>query len=228
MATWMTYEGVELFRPAGAGPYTYVTGRMEIDADGAPNAYHPANTGLDALANAGFPGGGWRSVLVADPNDAARPFVQPSGPHAGFFVSMTALHDSVSPATDPRKYVDATAIPYLVFPGAFHQITGTGTTGDFAMAKNLSNGRTTAAIVADIGPSNAALGEVSIRLAAELGGHNPNPRTGAGKPPGPFRYVVFPRSHQAPRWPLTFAQIQAQGDSLLAAAGGWQAFEAAP
>ena len=29
---------------------------MTIDADGAPNAYHPDNTGLDDLANAGTPG----------------------------------------------------------------------------------------------------------------------------------------------------------------------------
>lgn len=222
MAAWMTYEGVELFRPAGSA-YTYTTARMEIDADGAPNAYHPADTGLDALANAGFPGH-WRGVLVADPANSNRPFVQPSGPTAGHFVSMTALQDSVSPETDPKKYADATRIPYIVFPGAFHQLNGTGVMGDFVMAKNLNDGKVSAAIVADIGPSDAALGEVSMALVTALGGTNPNPRNGAGKPRGPFRYVVFPRSHKTPKWPLTAAEIEHDAQSLLAA-GGWAAFD---
>jgi hypothetical protein len=29
--------------------------KMSIDADGAPNAYHPDNIGLDDLKNAGYP-----------------------------------------------------------------------------------------------------------------------------------------------------------------------------
>ncbi len=224
MAAWITYRGLDFFRPAGSA-YVYTTAQMEIDADGAPQAYHPADTGLDALANAGFPGGGWRSVLVADPNDASKPFVQPDGPTAGFFVSMTALQDGFSPASDPKKYVDATKVPYLVFPGGFHRLAGTGDMGDLLMAKNLHNGNVSAAIVADIGPADAELGEVSIKLVEALGGTNPNPRNGAGKPPGPFRYVVFPRSRRVPRWPLMPDQIQQIAQDLLEAAGGWDAFD---
>lgn len=224
MATWMTYKGIDLFRPMGQTAYTYKTGRMEIDADGAPNAYHPNDTGLDFLANAGFPAH-WRGVLVPDPADPGKPFVQPSGPTQGFFVSMTALHDGTSPATDPRKYVDATSIPFIVFPGQFHQMDGTGVMGDFVMAKNLSNGKVCAGIVADIGPSDAALGEVSMALVTGLGGTNPNPRNGAGKPPGPYRYVVFPRSHNTPKWRLTAAEVDQRAQALLEAAGGWAAFD---
>lgn len=225
MTAWLTYKSVDLFRPAGSTAYTYKTTRMEIDADGAPNAYHPNDhSGLDDPRNAGFPNGGWRHVLVADPADPGKPFVQPSGPNAGFFVSMTALQGA-GPVTDPKKYVDAAGIPYLVFPKTFHDIKDTGTTGDFVMAKNLNNGRTSSGIVADIGPADHPLGEVSMAMVTALGGTNPNPRNGAGKPPGTFRYVVFPRSRKTPRWPLTAAQIDQEAQTLLAAAGGWNAFE---
>ena len=48
---------------AGNSAFFYESG-MTIDADGAPNAYHPGNLGLDDLANAGAPGRwkGWRKT----------------------------------------------------------------------------------------------------------------------------------------------------------------------
>ena len=46
---------VPIGRLAGTSAFFYESG-MTIDADGAPNAYHPDNTGLDDLANAGAPG----------------------------------------------------------------------------------------------------------------------------------------------------------------------------
>jgi hypothetical protein len=147
--------------------YTYVTSDVEIDADGAPNAYHPNDTGLDALANAGFPHGGWPSVLVTDPENNGRPFVQRTGPFAGFFVSKTSLEDPNAPTTEPRRYVDATAFPYIVFPGAFEQLEGTGVLGDIVLAKHIQRGLTSSALVADIGPTNAPLGEISIWTCPE-------------------------------------------------------------
>ncbi len=224
MAPWMNYKGVNLFRPA-ASAYTYTTGRMEIDADGAPNAYHPNDSGLDALANAGYPNRSWKSVLVVDPANPSEPYIQPSGPTAGCFVSMTSLRDKVSPETAPKKYVDATQFPYIVFPGPFHKLIGTGVMGDFVMAKSLHTGKVSAAIVADAGGDDP-LGEVSMALVTALGGSaNPSPRTGEGKPRGPFRYVVFPRSCMSPPWPLTAADINHHAQQLLASAGGWAAFD---
>ena len=85
------------------------------------------------------------------------------------------------------------------FP-AFHQKAGTGTLGDLGYAVNLDNGKTSAFIVAEVGPSDAKL-EMSIALAQALGGQNPNPRTGAGKPDGKIAYVVFPKSRANPAWP---------------------------
>src|ERR671932_1212603 len=61
-----------------------MTRHVALDADGSPRAYHPNDTGLDALANAGYPHKGWKSVLVVDPNDHSRPYVQPNGPTKGY------------------------------------------------------------------------------------------------------------------------------------------------
>ena len=219
---WMTYKGVELWRtPSG---YSYTTSRMKLDADGAPNAYGPADSGLDYLKNAGYPGSHWGSVLTPDPADPRRPYVQQTGPTAGFYVSRTSLEDTSHPPTVPARYVDATRIPYIVFPGEFYALKGTGSLGDLAMCRSLANGLSTAAVVADRGPADAPLGEVSLALAAALGGRSPNPRTGAGQPAGPFQYVIFPGSRHDHPWPLTPAALDAAANATLAAAGGWGAF----
>src|ERR1043166_2274923 len=89
---WLTYEGTDIFRVTPSA-YTYKTSDVALDADGSPRAYNPSNTGLDANANAGFPNKGWRSVLVVDPHDPSRPYVQTAGPTQGFFVSKTSLVD---------------------------------------------------------------------------------------------------------------------------------------
>jgi Fungal chitosanase of glycosyl hydrolase group 75 len=217
----LVYERTPLRQPPSSDAYFYVTERMAIDADGAPNAYHPQDLGIDALANAGFPNGGWKSVLAVDPLDSAKPFVQTVGPFAGFFVSKTTLQDSSRNETDPGRYVDSTKVPYVVFPGAFHALRGTGTMGDLAVVRNLRNDMVTAAIVADVGPRNAPLGEVSIRLAEKLGGVNVNPRNGSGMPKGPFVYVLFPGTKSTPRWPLTLEMIEERAHAALSAIGGW-------
>lgn len=220
-ASWQPYKDVQLRQFPGSNAYFYATRRIAIDADGAPNAYHPDNIGLDANANAGYPNGSWHSVLVVDPNDNTRPYVQSSGKFVGYFLSKTSLEDKTRPATDPARYVDSTSVPYMVFPGKFYQMSGTGMLGDIAMVWNLSNQQHSAAIVADRGPSDAPLGEVSIRLAENLGGSNVNPRNGSGAPSGTFVYVVFPKSKAAPPWPLTPDQMNQIASKRLAELGGW-------
>ncbi len=220
-SVWRDYQGTKLWRVTSSGAYFYATSRMDIDADGAPNAYHPQDLGIDALGNAGYPRGGWRSVLVVDPRDAAKPYVQTTGEFAGYFVSKTSLQDKTLAETDPRRYVDARTIPYIVFPGDFYRISGTGDYGDLALARNLSNQMQSSAVVADGGPASAPLGEVSIGLAENLGGSHVNPRTGAGQPRGTFVYAVFPHSRRLPPWPATTAQMDQRASDLLAAFGGW-------
>jgi hypothetical protein len=227
---WQNYKDTALRRHPDKDAYLFITDHMAIDADGAPNAYHPDNLGLDHNANAGFPKESWwPSILVPDPNDPSRPFEQPSGPFAGFFVSKTALADSSLKVTDPARYVDATKVPYLVFPGAFGRLSGTGRLGDFGLAVHLQSGKHTAFIVADSGPSEAALGEVSIALAEALGGTDVSPRTGSGRPPGEVAYVVFRFSSAAAardRWRLPDGEITRRGAKLLESVGGIAALRA--
>lgn len=220
---WIEYKGVRLSQFPGSSAYFYVTKRMAIDADGAPNAYNEQNTGIDALANAGYPNGShWRDIIVPSPTNNQKAFVQTEGEFKGFFVSKTTLEDPTLPVTDHRRYVDSRKYPYMVFPGAFHKIVGTGTFGDIGAAYNLSNDKQTPLIVADAGGFDHELGEVSIKLAENLGGQNVNPRNGHGMPQGRFIYVVFPKSRFAPKWRVSNEQILAKSNEMLSSIGGWQ------
>jgi hypothetical protein len=234
-AKWFDFKGTVLYRNAAKTAYVYTTAHSRIDADGAPNAYHPDDVGknctrdphrgLDCPANAGYPNTGWwPSVLLPDPTDETRPFVQPSGPFKGFFVAGTWLEDPSKPATDPARYVDSTKVPYIVFPGSsFAQHPGTGFKGDVGLAWHLENGTSTAFIVADQGGgAEAKLGEGSIALYEALGGKDINPRTGAGVARGRVRFIVFPGSRRdvQPVWPRTMESIDEQARALLAGIGG--------
>lgn len=231
---WTTYQGTSILRHPETSAYLYRTSGMKVDADGAPNAYHPDDVGLhctrgvgfkglDCPDNAGYPGTPWwPSILVPDPANPAKPFIQAAGPFAGFFVSKTSLEDGSKGKADPARYVDATRVPYLVFPRAFYRLAGTGRLGDFGYAINLRTRQTTPFVVAEIGPSTATLGEGSIALAERLGGSNPNPRTGAGTPSGSLLYVLFPNSSRSHPWPVPPEAMVRIAEDLLAHSGGLQ------
>jgi hypothetical protein len=135
-------------------------------------------------------------------------------------VSQTTLNDRTKAGTDPARYVDSRKVPYLVFPGKFFQEKGTGRMGDIGYAINLQNGKSSAFIVAEVGPPTAALGEMSIALAEALGGTNPNPRTGGGTPSGKIAYVVFSGSKLSPGWPVSQSDLKERAEKLLASVNG--------
>jgi hypothetical protein len=186
-----TIGGVAVRRRRGESAFVFMAG-MTIDADGAPRAYHPAlpgrpggaPPGLDDLRNAGRPGN-WFGIVT----DAhGRPVVQrKSDPAPGFYVSATSLvnRGSFGPA-DPRRYVDASAIPFFVLPApALH--VGHARLGDFGVVLNRRNGRLAFAILADIGPKTR-IGEGSAcrrarsragRRAASSPSSSPAPATGS-------------------------------------------------
>jgi len=181
---------------------------MTIDADGAPDAYNPEDTGLDFLANAGRPGRWW--ALVTD-NDG-QPVVQgPSDPAPGHYVSTTALQDLTKAPTDPHRYVNSKAVPYIVLPGGSQ---GGAKLGDFAVVLNRKNGRQSPAIFADVGPKDH-LGEGSIALADDLG-IDSNPKRG-GAASG-IVYIVFPGSGN--RKPRPLPEIKSEASKLLELFGG--------
>jgi hypothetical protein len=227
-----TFRGTQMLRQANNLAYAYVTTHAAVDADGAPNAYHPADRGkdcrndphigLDCPGNAGFgvsPAPWWKEVLVPDPNDPAHPYVQTTGEFRGFYVAMTKLGRPGGVKRDPATYVDSTKVPYVVLPSGFtSEVPNGARVGDVGVAAHLSSGRRTAFIVADEGGGNdARLGEGSIALYAALGFPNANPRTGAGTPRDDVQYIIFPGSRRsgAALWPRTNQDIAQQAMQLV-------------
>jgi len=176
--------------------------RMTIDADGAPNAYHPDDAGLDTLANAGSPGH-WDGIVT---DNDGRPLIQQErDPFPGYYISCTSLFDNTRNFADPRGYVDAATIPYIALPSELATREGLRL-GDFAFVVNLRNGKSSYAIYADVG----ALGEGSIALADALGVSS-NARHGGQS--GGILYLLFPGSGN--HRPRTIDEIQDGGEKLL-------------
>jgi len=174
---------------SGVQAFVYRSG-MAVDADGAYRAYHPNNRmGLDSIEHAGRPGNWW--ALATDSGTAnGRPVLQGTNdPAPGFYVSMTSLFDaSITNEHNPRRFVDAASVPYIVLPpkGFKH-----AKLGDFATVVNLRNGKIGSAIVADESAPELPMGEGSIALARVLG-IDPDPRSG-GVEKG-IAYVIYPGS----------------------------------
>ncbi len=203
-------------------PFFFKSG-MAIDADGAPNAYHPQDTGLDDLKHAGFPAKPGKTPWGIVTNNQGKPVIQGRGdPFPGFFVSGTSLGDKTRPLTDPRRYVDSTQIPYIALPKALENKLG-AKLGDFAAVINGKNRRLSFAIFADIGPAEK-LGEGSIALAQSLG-HDPfvqgKVRNGIS---GDVIYVVFPGSGNGKPQPI--AEINSKGARLFKDWGGMTRIDA--
>lgn len=194
-------------------------GGLEVDADGAPNAYHPdGRSGLDYLANAGHPGN-WYGLVVGTEGE---PVVQrESDPCPGFYVSTTALQDRSRASTDPRRYVDSGKVPYLSVPKDAVQGRGLKL-GDVGFAWCRRTGRFSAAVVADVGP-RGKWGEGSVALAAALGLPS-SPRDGGAE--AGVLVAVFKGSGRG--WPRTSEDVAAQVQDLLNAAGGLDRFRAPP
>ena len=204
--------GVEILAATPPAPFAFKA-KMSIDGDGSPRAYHPDNTGLDHIDNAGRPGNWW-GIVTRNGRPDGTPVVQTAeDPCPGYYVSATALVDpSVSNPHKPARYVDSEKIPYVVLPRG----GGSGARlGDFATAVHLENGRVSHAIYADIGPRNQ-YGEGSMALAGALG-LSPNPRRG-GTSSRIIAYVFYPLSGNGR--PRTTEEIEREGARLFEQWGG--------
>ena len=180
----------------------FFTAGMTIDADGAPNAYHPDDTGIDELANAGRKDH-WDGIIT---DTYGNPLVQrEADPFPGYYISCTSLTDKTKEFNDPSRYVDATKIPYVALPEEIAE-SGGARLGDFVFVLNLRNGKSSFAIYADIG----TLGEGSVALAERLG-ISPNARYGGVS--GGVLYLFFPGSGNTQ--PRTIEEIQTEGERLL-------------
>ena len=193
--------------------------KMQIDADGAPKAYHKnLDLGLDHLANAGRKGHWWG--LVTDSGTSqGDPIIQKSDdPAPGYYVSGTTLQDSTKEHSDLDRYVDSATIPFYVLP---KQINFPTRIGDFGIVINKNNGTSSGCIFADIGPDDA-LGEGSIALAKAIKIQS-NPREDGSE--DTFIYIIF--SNSSIGWPLTANFINDHANALFQQWGGHERLQTA-
>ena len=145
--------------------------KMDVDVDGAPNAYGPkGKKALDIDAHAHAPKDSphpGEIVGYMTEYDGGPPTVQKQGdPYPGYYVSQTDFADLKNPRMeDPRRYVDATRINYVV-QGKVAREAGV-VMGDYAVVYSCRTGKTVYAIVADSGNESGAEG--SLALVRALG-----------------------------------------------------------
>jgi hypothetical protein len=216
------YAGVTVLTLQGNPANFRFTAGMAIDADGAPNAYHPEDieAALDYLRNAGKPGNWW--ALVTD-NDkpTGNPIIQGSRDlFPGYYISTTTLEDKTRARTDPSRYLNPLTVPYFVLPQKLAKEFG-AEVGDFGVVikrgKDRSEDKRVFAIYGDVGPPGI-LGEGSIALAKALG-VPANPKTGGTSEEIDYiDYIVFPGSGNGK--PRSIEEINAKGGPLLQAYEG--------
>lgn len=196
MKTLCILEGVAVLQ-SDDGRVDFVAD-ADIDADGANGqfgarpAYKADNSGSEALANGGMKidaagkvvfAAAWGKDIVPSVNGA--PLVLPSG----IIPSRTSYRFKGFGDGDPRAYVDAETVPYMVISPLIRNGAAGVVLGCRARLTNLTNGRQTAAVVADIGP-RSKIGELSIAAARALGVPS-DPRTG-GASQKIIRYELWP------------------------------------
>jgi len=115
-------------------------------------------------------------------------------PYPGYFISTTSLVDSSVPEepAKPKRYVDATVIPYIALQGPGDKPGPFGITGlrigDLAMVINGDTGKYSFAIYADW---KSGVGEGSVALAKALGLNSSAANGGADDD---ILTIVFPGS----------------------------------
>ncbi len=145
--------------------------KMDVDVDGAPNAYGPpGKKALDVPRHARAPRESRHPgeiVGYMTEYDGGPPTLQRKGdPFPGYYVSQTDFADRKNKRLeDPRRYVDATKLNYVV-QGKVAREAGV-IMGDFATVYSCRTGRTAYAIVADSGNESGAEG--SLALVRALG-----------------------------------------------------------
>lgn len=147
-------------------PFEILRRRVDVDVDGAPTAYGPPGfKTLDTQRNAHYRGLRF-APIVGYMVEHGQPVVQgPHDPAPGYYVSQTTFEDESRPEHDPRRYVDATKINYVVL-GDQAKRRGVKI-GDFVAVHSRKTGRSVYAIVGDSG--NPSGDEGSLHLLQALG-----------------------------------------------------------
>ncbi len=148
--------------------FELLTHRMDVDVDGAPNAYGPAGTQtLDILLNAHYLNQANKEIVGYLTDDHNRPVLQGRhDPFPGYYISQTAFTDPKNRnERDPRRYVDARKVNYVVRGDVARQ-RGVKV-GDFVAVYSKRTHKGVFGIVGDTG--NPSGDEGSLHLLQDLG-----------------------------------------------------------
>jgi hypothetical protein len=154
--------------PAPYPSFEVLTHRMDVDVDGAPNAYGPpGKPTLDDLINAHHLERADQKIVGYLLDDKQRPIPQGvNDPFPGYYISQTAFADLANHnELDPRRYVDARNVNYVV-RGNDARRRGVKV-GDFAAVYSKRTHKSVFAIVGDTG--NPSGDEGSLHLLQDLG-----------------------------------------------------------
>jgi hypothetical protein len=148
--------------------FEILTHRMDVDVDGAPNAYGPSDKEtLDTLLDAHYLNRDDEPIVGYLTDEHGRPILQgPNDPYPGYYISQTAFSDIQNQnERDPRRYVDARNINYVVRGNGArrHGVK----VGDFVAAYSKRTHKSVFAIVGDTG--NPSGDEGSLHLLQDLG-----------------------------------------------------------
>lgn len=222
-------RSVPLYRCIGDATLFFQS-KMSCDVDGAPNAYHSVNDdlALDTINSAEGARLQGRSAgpLVCPPCNSivaycgGKPYVQPTGPFQGFFVSRTTYECPNYPDTDPRRYLDARNIPYVVLPEG---LVPEAQIGDLAAVYDPVTRRVTYAVYGDMGPPTEC-GEASLATLKNLGASLNDGKTSPNEDRHDLFYLVFPgtkrKLEHRMAWPPTAKRINKLGLAALQTWGG--------
>jgi Fungal chitosanase of glycosyl hydrolase group 75 len=192
-------------------PYFDQLGKMTVDVDGAPNAYGPPGMPtLDYEKNAHH-GGTLSGKVVGYLMEHGRPVIQgPNDPKPGYYVSTTDFReDAIIDDRNPRKYLDATKIQYVVLGnfGKHHHVK----LGDLVVVHSHETEKTVYAIVGDSG--NPAGTEGSLALLQALGyPYHDGKNDAVDDPKIVIRY--YPGSNPTHRFFHTQAEINEAAEAL--------------
>lgn len=151
-----------------ARSFEILTHRMDVDVDGAPDAYGPpGKPALDFLLNAHYLNRDDKPIVGYLVDKENRPVLQGANdPFPGYYISQTAYADIENPnERDPRRYVDARTINYVV-RGFVARRRGVKV-GDFVSVYSKRTRKSVFAIVGDTG--NPTGDEGSLHLLQDLG-----------------------------------------------------------
>jgi hypothetical protein len=188
--------------------------RMDIDVDGAPNAYGPpGKKTLDYLSNAHYRGRPNAEIVgyLTDDDHPSVPIIQgPHDPYPGYYISITHYVDRTRPdPKDPSRYVDASRINYVVLGNEARRKGAR--VGDFVAVYSRRYRRAVYGLVGDSGNPSGAEG--SLHLLQDLGYPFKSGKTGSVE----RKDVVirfFPRSNPRQLFFHSQAELDAVADKM--------------